>query len=174
MWPPRTKIARPRLICSSAGSKSKMIYEQVCASSGSSSKREGHAVCSPFLWLWCGECVSCLHWMDVHREARTQWGRASASPTAWSRHPGSVTGQPWMLALRPLRGEITSVWFKLFKVGVSVIAAELLQEAFLALLKLSQSPQSLVRLCFPCFLVHFLLPARLLVGHGPWIRPAHS
>ena len=45
--------------------------------------------------------------------------------------------------------EITSVWFKLFKVGVSVIAAELLQEDFLALLKLSLSPRSLVRLCFP-------------------------
>lgn len=84
--------------------KEQIIHEQVCASHGSSSKREGHALSSPFLRLRCGEGVSCLHWMDVHREGRTQGGvGASASPTAWSCHPVSVTGQPWMLALRPVR-----------------------------------------------------------------------
>lgn len=44
----------------------------------------------------------CTGWMCIER-AEHKEGGASASPTAWSCHPGSVTGQPRMLALRPVK-----------------------------------------------------------------------
>lgn len=128
------------------------------------------AISSPASFSGCDvegvQVMSCLPgWMCIERAEHKE---GFTSPTALSFSSGSVTRAAWMLALRPVRRNPASVLVSLLKWGFSVIA-ELLQEAFVALLKLSHHHHKVL-----CVFVFPLFPCSFSYQPGCWLDLDHE